>query len=640
MVSEALRLFGTEEPVAPVRVLRAGPLTLGLQHGQLRRICCGEHELWHGLAFVLRDADWGTPEATLGDLQVQEHAGGATFDMQVQGRFELGLAFSLRASGRADGSLHFEVQAVAERDVMVNRLGLCLQHPLSACGARVQVRHVDGRSSVSTFPTLIPPWPPFMGVRALRHEWASGCWADAELLGDSFELEDERNNGDASFKTYSRSNMAPRPYCWSAGSVLRQSALLRVEGPALDPPAPSARTPRLQPHASASASASASTSTSASTSASKSKFTAAEQPSTALTLSVGPSAGALPAFGVEITAADADVPALHQVLRELQPAHLHLAWQPGQAVNWSGVALMLAAAGAVLRLDVQLTEPGVLPLLRQALDAAGITPEAVAVFPSTPVHVAAARAAFAGDRSQSRSPSLIHTNTHTHPVANTLIGGGTPHFFVQLSRLDELGDVDFASFTTSALVHGAHDDDVMQGLASLPAMVATWRARHPALPLRMGPNGIAARASPLGAQPASDGTRRLALAAVDPRSRAQFGAAWALGHAAALAGTGVQAVTLLALTGASGLVAVRGGHLVRHPAFDVLQALGRPADGLQCSVSDAQRVAALAFSRQGHRQGHPQVLLANLTPEPQSVRLAGEPAAQIRLGPYEVRRQR
>ena len=53
---------------------------------------------------------------------------------------------------------------------------------------------------------------------------------------------------------------------------------------------------------------------------------------------------------------------------------------------------------------------------------------------------------------------------------------------MQLSRLDALGDVDFASFTTSALVHGADDDEVMLGLASLPAMVDTWRTRHPTLP--------------------------------------------------------------------------------------------------------------------------------------------------------------
>jgi hypothetical protein len=148
----------------------------------------------------------------------------------------------------------------------------------------------------------------------------------------------------------------------------------------------------------------------------------------------------------------------------------------------------------------------------------------------------------------------------------------------------------------------------------------------------VGPNGIAARASPLGAQPVSDGTRRVALAAVDPRSRAQFGAAWALGHAAALAGAGVDAITLLALAGPSGVVALDGERIVRRPAFAVLQRLGRPAERLACTVSDPQRIAALALRREARTQ----LLLANLTLEPLSVRVDGAVAAVVRLGPYEV----
>lgn len=175
------------------------------------------------------------------------------------------------------------------------------------------------------------------------------------------------------------------------------------------------------------------------------------------------------------------------------------------------------------------------------------------------------------------------------------IGGGTPHFFVRISRLDALGDVDFASFTTSALVHGADDDDVMLGLTSLRGTVDSWRERHGAIPLRVGPNAIAARASLLGAQPASDGTRRIALGA---------------------------------LAGPRGLVAVEGGRIQRHPALAVLQALGRPAELLACTVSHPGRIAALALRRNGRKL----LLLANLTAEPQSVQLD----AAVLLAPYAV----
>lgn len=594
MQSEALRLYGTAEPVPPVRTLRAGALTLELQAGRLRRIRCGAHEVWHGLAFVLRDADWGTPEPEWREESVREHADG--FEVELDGRWAIGIVYSLRLRGDAHG-VHVEAEATAEADVAINRLGLCLLHPLSACGARVELRHVDGRTSTSTFPETIPPWPPFMLVRALRHEWAPGRWAEAELHGDLFETEDQRNNGDASFKTYSRSNLAPRPYTLEAGTVVRQSAVLRVDADVgMGPTAP--------PTPAASASAG---------------------PPGVVTVRLGAAAGPLPAVGVEIHAADAIVPALPDALRELQPAHLHLAWRPGEAVAWAGVAAMLTAAGARLRLDVHGGDAGALQALARALAAAGIAPESLAVFPSTASAVAAARAAFPG----------------------TPVGGGTPHFFVQLSRLDHLGPVDYASCTTSALVHGADDDDVMAGLASLPAMVRSWRARHPDIPLRMGPNGIAMRASPLGEQPASDGTRRLALAAFDPRSRAQFGAAWMLGHVAALAalaavatpgvtadpaGAGVEAITLADLAGPSGVVHAGGGRMTRSPAFDVLRQLGRPALRRSCTVSHPERIAALAIER----DGHPLLLLANLTAERQAVHVEGPSPAALRLGAYAV----
>lgn len=572
MPSTALRLYGTDEAAAPVRALRAGPLSLELQGARLRHIRCGAHEIWHGLALVLRDADWGTPEPILETADVRAWAD--SFEAHLTGHWTAParVDFELHIRGGTDGSIRFDAQALPQAELQLNRLGLCLLHPLAVCGARVQITHVDGRISDSGFPQLIPPWPPFMLVRALRHRWAPGHWAQATLEGDCFETEDQRNNGDASFKTYSRSNLAPRPYRMEAGQAVRQSALLRVELPARTASKPQTR----------------------------------RRPAPPLRVAVGGVTGDWLPVGVEIHANDAGEPALLPLLRDLQPAHLHLAWRPGDAVHWPGIAAMLGAGGAHLRLDLLLPdEPGAdraVPALKADLDAAGIAAEGVAVFAGHAAPIEAARRHFA-------------------PAA---VGGGTPHFFVQLSRLDALAAVDFASFTTSSIVHGADDDEVMLGLASLPDMVATWRARHPALPLRIGPNAIAARASPLGAQPASDGTRRLALAAADPRSSAQFGAAWALGHVVGLAQDGVQALTLLALRGPNGVVSAQGSGWQRHPAFEPLALLGRPAQRLSATVSQPRRLAALALQR----GGRPLLLIGNLGPQPIDVEITGLPGVR------------
>ena len=548
--------------------LRAGPLTMALQRGKLLHIRCGEHEIWHGVAFVFRDVDWGTPEPVIEQVELAQRPDG--FRVRLEGHFpvlpviRLHIDIEGSGAGAGDWRLHFTAEAVPSADILCNRIGLCVMHPMSVQGARVEIEHSDGRRSRSTFPTRIPPWPPFMLIRAVRHEWSEGHWARCELAGDSFEMEDQRNNSDASFKTYSRSNMMPRPYRLQAGVAIRHSADLFVPTRGLSTPA--------------------------------------HRPAP-VAIGVGDIAGSLPMVGIEIAASDADAPAeVHAALRLLRPSHLHLSLNnTNDSVNWTGISALLASAKTRLRLDLNNADSspanGALEALSAALATARVVPESIAVFPSDQRTIDAARQAFPA----------------------SAIGGGSAHFFVQLNRTEGLGDVDFLSFTTSPIVHGADDGAVMLSLQSLPSMVQTLHARHPQRPIRIGPSTIAVRNSPLGKQPQTDGTRRVALAAQDPRCRGLYGAAWALGYVAQFAHAGaVQALTLMSLGGPSGIVQrLTGAGLLRHPAYFVLARLGAAARVCSVSVSDLTRVAALALDRDGGRE----LLLANLTGEPVDIHL-------------------
>jgi len=365
----------------------------------------------------------------------------------------------------------------------------------------------------------------------------------------------------------------PRPYALRAGVPVRQSVELSLETP---PPRGRAKAKQRAP----------------------------------VTVHLGADAGALPRIGVEITSRDvAAEPATRRALAALRPAHLHLALEPeARSVDWRGVADLLARAHARLRLDVTIGDAAhahpVLESLRGALGAARIVPESVAVFPSEPRCVEAARERFPDSR----------------------IGGGTTHFFVQLNRLEALGNVDFLTFTTSPLVHGADDESVMLSLQSLPSMVATLGTRYSGVPVRVGPSTIAARSSPLGAQPAADGTRRLALAQNDPRCRGLYGAAWLLGYVAQLAAARVDAATLMSLSGASGVTAASdSGTFVLRPTFHVIELLHAPARAIATSSSDPSRVATLALSRGGRRE----LLLANLTGEPVDVDVGAWPPSSV-----------
>ena len=564
-VSRGLLLFGTDEPVPATTHLRAGPMTLALRAGRLWHFCVGDVEVWHGAAFLYRDADWGTPEPVIERFEPAIAA--RSFRIRCVGYFPTSpvIDFRLDVEGTRQGVVRFTGEAVPRGDITTNRTGLCVMHPMTACGRRIDVRHVDGRTSRSTLPTLILPWPPFTLIRAVRHEYAPGHWAQCTFEGDAFELEDQRNNSDASFKTYSRSNMMARPYWLRAGVAVRQSVELALE----QKPASTRRR--------------------------------SDGP---VVVRVGVPVADLPSIGIEVAPEDTRSPGVASAaLAAMRPRHLHFALRANAGnVDWRGVAGLLDVAGASLRIDVLLDDTAhadeALTSLRDALRAAGVAAESVAVFPTEQRTVDAARRAFPSSR----------------------IGGGSPHFFVQLNRSEMLGSVDFLTFTSSPIVHGADDESVMLSLQSLPSMIATLEARYPGIPVRIGPSGIAARASPLGRQPASDGTRRLALAQADPRSRGLFGAAWLLGYVAQLATTGVEAITLMSLSGGAEVAVGTGtGSPRRSPFAHVLDCLRGPARALSATISAPSRIAALA---RGSPEGSV-LLLANLTDTPVDIDLRG-----------------
>jgi hypothetical protein len=547
-------LLGTEESVPATLSLNAGPLRVQLRGTRLLSMDVRGHEVWHGAAFLYRDEGWGTPEPVTDQTWVEQRED--AFQVRVQGHIPARQRIDLwiEISGQADGSLVYEVRAVPRASLASNRTGLCVLHPPSTFGRRIEVTHVDGRTSVSSLPLRVAPWPPFMQVRALRHEYADGAWATCQLEGDSFELEDQRNNADASFKTYSRSNLMPRPFTLVGGQEIRQRLSLRVEHPL---PAP------------------------------------CRQP--ALDLSLAGPLLPMPALGTAISVEEAGAAMNAQVaraLRELAPARLHLGLRsPHEAVQWRGVSDLLAEGGSRLRLDVEgLDEeraPQDLGALAAAMAREGVVPAEVAVFPGTPAILSAARQAFTA----------------------AAIGSGTPYFFAQINRIEGLGKVDFLSFTTASIVHGADDDDVMHGLQSLPWLLETLAADYPHVPVHTGPSAIAAPRSPLGPQPEGDGVHRIALARRDPRTGAMFGAAWVLGHVASLAQAGARAVSVLELLGEQGLLSSPQESLRRRPAFFVLQALAGATHLRRVDTGASATLAALYVA--GRAGCH--LLLANLT---------------------------
>src|SRR5918996_1089705 len=227
--SRAVMLFGTEEPVTPPKLLRAGPLTCELEAGNLRYIRVAGKEALRALSFIVRDKDWGTYNPEVGQeaesFEVSYHAR-CKDDVQE-------LTYQARITGASDGSLAFEATGTAATDFLTNRTGFVLLHPIEGvAGEPVEVLHVDGAGEHATFPALIDPVCPFQDVRALTHEVLPGVKVTCTMEGDAFEMEDHRNWNDASYKTYVRPLAKPWPYMIKAGDTTEQSVRLALEGEA------------------------------------------------------------------------------------------------------------------------------------------------------------------------------------------------------------------------------------------------------------------------------------------------------------------------------------------------------------------------------------------------------------------------
>ena len=141
------------------------------------------------------------------------------------------------------GGLVFEAEARAVTDFTTARTSFCILHPIAGvAGAPLTLTRPDETMEPAQFPDAISAHQPFMNIRALGHEVAPGLKATVRMEGDIWEMEDQRNWSDASFKTYGRPRDIPWPYTIRQGRARGPAriALLRRARPRRLRPPPSA----------------------------------------------------------------------------------------------------------------------------------------------------------------------------------------------------------------------------------------------------------------------------------------------------------------------------------------------------------------------------------------------------------------
>jgi hypothetical protein len=574
----ALLLYGTEEPVAPPRVLRAGPLSAELESGNLRYIRYAGFEMIRAISFLVRGPDWNTYAPEIADLTVRED--GDAFRVRYTATIRDGaatLTYRARIDGTANGTLSFTTEGTAETDFATCRTGFVVLHPIvGVAGHAVEIEHVDGSIVEGKFPALIDPMQPMRELRALTHTFAPGARVTCRMEGDTFEMEDQRNWTDASYKTYVRPLALPWPYTIAAGEPIRQSVSLRLHGRPAEP----------------------------------------ARADDTVQLQIGGSLGPMPRIALGCTPAEAAAALPHAAtLRKAEIAALVCRYDPRDGHALAPVHALAVALGA--EVELQLVVPSVdafvqdIEAAAEQVRRANLNPVAVAVSPAADL-----KSTPPGSAWPPCPPAEDVLRAARHAFPGVRLAGGMLSTFTELNRKrPPLHLIDDVTFCTTPNVHAGDDRSIMETLESLPAVAASVRAIVGAHPWVVGPSTIGMRDNPYGAAPLPNPhAARMAMAGRDPRQTGLFNAAWTLGIIARFARGGATRIAVSAPIGDFGII---GPDDTPYPVFHVVAgcALLRGATLHAVSTSRERDVLAL-FAEQDSARA---LWLANLTAAPQHV---------------------
>lgn len=509
---------------SPAEHWESGPWSLSLRGDEFADIAFDGRVVLRSIRAVIRDRDWDTAPLLVDRVMTRE----TTLTLHVRSE-ALGSRFGgvVRVEARRD-RLDVLCDLESERPFATNRTGLVVLHPPQTAGAPLRVTHADGRVEQTSFPRDISPHQPVVDIAALS-------WLDAGVEvttlfdGDVFEMEDQRNWTDASFKTYSRPLSLPFPYDLGAGERVRQTISLRVRRTAdtADDPVDASRIVLRE---------------------------AAVFPSVGLAAASAPDPSPPP------------YPLGAEVLVELDLA----------STNWRAALARSTRSG--LPLDVRFVLDAERPeaLVEGVVALTGLEVSRVAAFHqvSDARHV-----------SDHESVAGLRAALTAAGLDLPVVGGSRSHF-TELNRERHRipQDLDGLTVTTTPLFHATGTEQLVESVAMQRLVAEQSVALAAGIPVHVGPVTLRPRFNDVATAPQpgpsrddlAEGYGAAFTGTDDDRQTAPELAAWTIASAAALGVPGVASIVWFEEWGPRGIHSSTGA---RHPVADALDALAALAGG-------------------------------------------------------------
>ncbi len=599
MLSQNRLYFGTEQPPPEQRKLRAGPFSLLFEAGDLRYIRLGEREVIRRVYVAVRDRNWGTVPGILSNLNLNAQSDSFHISYEMLHRQgDIAFAWKGIIVGDNEGTITFQMEGEALSTFWRNRIGFCVLHPIQGCaGVYSRIEHVNGAVEESVFPTqiapqyiikgLVQPHEPFSEMRAVSHQLFPDLWAEVRFSGDAFEMEDQRNWIDASYKTYCTPARLPFPVEVTQGTWISQSIALSLHGVVPE-------------------------------------------------LSHMPQADAVN-FSIE---SSSPVP--------LPPVGLGVATHR-EALTAGQIERLKALNLSHLRVDLQLSAQDYPAVLRQATEEARALGVSLEIALTLSDEAASELQTLARLLTEVKPPVYAWLIFHVKEAstgeqwirlarehlsaysADAKFGGGTNAYFAQLNRGQIPHELlDFVSFSANPQVHAFDNASLAETCEILASTIETGFQITKGRPMAVSPITLKPRFSPDATGPEIPALPDELPSSVDPRQMSLFGAGWTLASLKYLAESRHLAyVTYYETTGWRGVLETDKGSPMPDkfssvpsgvfPIYHVLADIGEFTGGevLPSRSTSTLHVDGVALRKDKKLR----VILANLGAEQQQVRL-------------------
>jgi hypothetical protein len=551
-------------------------MTAWLDGTSLRRVSWNGSEVIQGIVVAVRDEAWNTIPADIAEVEIDGSEAG--FDVSFRaGHVAEGIALHWTATirGLATGTIEYAFDGVFDGPSVFNRIGFnVLLGSMEYAGQPYRARASDGSTIAARFPVDVQPQaivddhlagfaPPFVGIAATTID---GVTATIELGGDEYEVEDQRNWTDASYKLYTPPLTPSTRRVAEPGDHVRQRVVVALSG------TPTRRRPTRR--------------------------------SRTVELDESGDAGRPPDIGIAMGPRPVSA-AVAGRFAELAPAHLRVDVRPDPSGSFDLEAAAALARPSGSNLEVALHLPAATPDVIEAA-ASVLRPHLAAG--DVILAFAPGRPGF--DVATSAEDAVRIREALQARLGPVRIGSGTDSFFSALNRSDMTAAAyHTVAWSMSPTVHASDTDSIVENLAGVAAAVLKVRGRVGDLPIRIGPVTLQTRNGPYPAGPASIGRP-------DPRLTTSFAAAWAIAVAAELAKAGIEALTFFATTGLQGILDEAASP---RPTYHAIAALQSDREASLVPITSAEDVAAIAFRAPSGTR----LVLASMRDDERSISVGG-----------------